>query len=216
MTGSTVVMVDAVRRTYRRGAEQVHALWDVSLQLSQGEVVALVGPSGSGKTTLLNLLCGWETPDSGTLTWEHDGAAMAERPWAELAIIPQALGLLEDLTVSENVSLPARLGAGGDCGDRYDELVEDLNIGGFLDRRPRDTSLGEQQRTAVARALLLRPRLVLADEPTAHQDAVNGQRILDRLHESAESGGCCLIATHSAEVMAAADRILRLVDGQLV
>lgn len=215
MTVATaVVTATDVSRTYQRGAAPVRALRDITVRLHAREVVALVGPSGSGKTTFLNVLCGWETPDSGSVTWHPADGALSQRPWHDVAIVPQALGLLEDLTVAENVWLPARLGD-RDVQERFDNLVVGLNIGDFLERRPRDTSLGEQQRTAVARALLLRPRLLLADEPTAHQDAVNGQRVLELVHATAAAGSCCIIATHSAEVMATADRVLRLVDGQL-
>jgi putative ABC transport system ATP-binding protein len=203
-----------VSRTYHRGAEDVLALRDVDLELTGAEVVALVGPSGSGKTTLLNLICGWEVQDSGELLWHTDGGGMKDRPWREVSIVPQALGLLEDLTVRENIMLPARLGEDVP-GDSFGHLVDVLHLEPFLDRRPRETSLGEQQRTAIARALLLEPSLLLADEPTAHQDAANADRILGCLRSAASRGTCCLIATHSPDVMAAAGRVLRLTDGTL-
>jgi putative ABC transport system ATP-binding protein len=214
-----VVRAAAVSRHYRRGAERVTALEHVDLTLRRGEVVALVGPSGSGKTTLLNLLCGWERPDDGELHWRDGSPDLDQRPWADIAIVPQALGLLEDLTISENVLLPARLSGVPETAeqqDRFEELMDSLAIGEFRTRRPRDTSLGEQQRAAIARALLLGPALVLADEPTAHQDATNATRILDRLVAAADAGGCALIATHSAEVQAAAQRVVRIVDGRIV
>lgn len=211
---STVVAARAVSRTYRRGAEDVAALRDVDLDLFASEMVALVGPSGSGKTTLLNLLCGWEIQDSGELVWQSDAGGMRDRPWRSVSIVPQALGLLEDLTVRENITLPARLG-GVPWDGTFDRLVDELQLERFLDRRPRETSLGEQQRSAIARALLLEPALLLADEPTAHQDAENGERILACMRSASSRGTCCLIATHSPDVMAAAGRVLRLSDGAL-
>ena len=168
---STVVRARGLGKTYARGDERVHALREVSLQLHPGELVALVGPSGSGKSTLLNVLCGWERADDGTLHWTPALAALPpdRLPWGELAIVPQALGLLEDLSVEENILLPARLtGRLKELKPRAAELMSGLGIAHLAARYPRQTSLGEQQRCAAARALLLAPTLLLADEPTAH------------------------------------------------
>src|SRR5438132_11001102 len=107
----TLLDATDLRKSYRRGPEEVHALAGVSFSLRTGEVVALVGPSGSGKTTLLNVICGWERPDQGEIRWSGDGPQVApdRRPWRDLAIVPQDLGLLEELSVLENVELPLRL-----------------------------------------------------------------------------------------------------------
>jgi ABC-type lipoprotein export system ATPase subunit len=209
-----VISGRGVSRHYVRSAETVTALRDIDVELHPGEVVALVGPSGSGKTTLLNLLYGWEHADTGVVQWRDGSTRLEDRPWRDVAIVPQALGLLEDLTIGENITLPARLA--GEAIDAFDVggLFDHLAISSYTARRPHDTSLGEQQRAAIARALLLGPSLLLADEPTAHQDATNAGRILDQLAAAADAGSCCLIATHSAEVQAAATRILRLVDGR--
>ena len=213
-TEGPIVTARAVSRTYRDGAEDVAALRNVEFELQASELVALVGPSGSGKTTLLNLLCGWEPHDAGELEWRAGTGDLHGRPWHEVALVPQALGLLEDLTIRENVMLPARL-SGVDRAAVFDRLVAALGLECILDRRARETSLGEQQRSAIARALLLEPTLLLADEPTAHQDDVNGERILDCLRSALDRGTCCLVATHSPEVIAAAGRVLRLTDGVL-
>jgi ABC-type lipoprotein export system ATPase subunit len=215
---STVVRAGGLEKTYTRGDERVHALRGVSLRLHSGELVALVGPSGSGKSTLLNVLCGWEHADAGRLDWsERLGRLPPDRlPWGELAIIPQALGLLEDLTVGENVLLPARLtGRLARLRPRAEELMVALGIAHLADRLPRQTSLGEQQRCAASRALLLSPTLLLADEPTAHQDAAWTDALFTEFRALLRDGGACLIATHNPETWGYADRVLIMQDGEL-
>jgi ABC-type lipoprotein export system ATPase subunit len=183
-----VVRGRGLTKTYRRDAEDVHALREVNLELYGGELVALVGPSGSGKSTLLNVLCGWEQPDHGSLQWTEGvaGRSAADLAWAELALVPQALGLLDDLTLAENILLPAR-----------------------------QASLGEQQRCCAARALLLRPALLLADEPTAHQDAAWTDVLFTEFRDLLRAGSTCLIATHNPQTWGYADRILSMQDGEL-
>jgi ABC-type lipoprotein export system ATPase subunit len=215
---ATVVSAHDLGKTYVRGDERVHALRGVTLALHPGELVALVGPSGSGKSTLLNVLCGWEQPDGGRLEWTDKLASLPpdRLPWGELAIVPQALGLLEDLTVEENVLLPARLtGRLKELTPRATELMSALGIAHLADRRPRQTSLGEQQRCAASRALLLSPTLLLADEPTAHQDAAWTDAIFTEFRALLRHGGACLIATHNPETWGYADRVLAMHDGEL-
>jgi ABC-type lipoprotein export system ATPase subunit len=213
----TVVALRAVSKRYRRGSETVHALRDVHLTLSGGEVVALAGPSGSGKTTLLGVVCGWETPDDGELTWSARLPARngAELGWGELAVVPQALGLIEELTVRENVALPARLGGHPGATARTGELLERFGLAHLAGRLPGETSLGEQQRAAVARALLLRPALIVADEPSAHQDAGWAGVVFAALREAARAGATCLVATHDPGGLAFADRVVAMADGAL-
>ncbi len=207
-----VVTAIGLSKSYRRGDEAVHALDRVSLSLRAGELVGLVGRSGSGKTTLLNVLAGWERPDAGTL--ERVGSSIPA--WHEVAVVPQKLGMLEELTVRENVGYPLRLTARLERGsDRVDELLAALGIEHLERRYPRETSLGEQQRASVARALVLRPALLLADEPTGHQDAGSARRILDAFGAAAALGTCCVIATHNEEVEPRLDRVLRITDGRV-
>lgn len=217
-SGHTVVAGHGLSKTYRRNAEQVHALREVNLALYPGELVALVGPSGSGKSTLLNVLCGWERADAGALTWggELAGRRAEDLSWAELALIPQALGLLEDLTVGENISLPGRLSGQPDRGSgAARELMASVGISHLADRYPGQTSLGEQQRCCVSRALLRNPTIVLADEPTAHQDARWTEVIFTAFRQLVRNGSVCLIATHNPETWEYADRILSMHDGEL-
>ena len=214
----TVVDVHGLEKSYLRGDEHVHALREVTLVLDPGELVALVGPSGSGKSTLLNVLCGWEKPDDGSMRWtaELAGTSPDRLPWGRLAIIPQALGLLDDLTVAENILLPARLtGRLAELRPRADELMDSLGIAHLAARYPKQTSLGEQQRCAASRALLLSPTLLLADEPTAHQDSGWTDAIFARFRELLRGGGACLIATHNPETWGYADRVLSMHDGHL-
>ena len=209
-----VLDANALSKSYRRGDEVVHALDDVSLTLRAGELVGLVGRSGSGKTTLLNVIAGWERADAGTM--ERSGARSATPGWDELAVVPQKLGLFDELSVRENLEYPARLhGRLEELRGRVDELMEDLGIAHLAARYPKETSLGEQQRTAVARALVLSPTLVLADEPTGHQDAVSERRVLEAFGRSAGEGGSCLIATHNVSLAPRLDRVLEMADGRL-
>jgi putative ABC transport system ATP-binding protein len=208
----------ALRKTFTRGGEQVHALAGVDLAVAPGELVALVGPSGSGKSTLLALLCGWETADSGELAYGGDLAG--RRPdalgWPELALVPQALGLVPDLSLADNVLLPARLrGRAAEESDRAAGLLARFGLDHLADRYPHQASLGEQQRAAVARALLLRPAVLLADEPTAHQDRGHADRLLDALAGAAREGAAVLVATHDEIAWTRATRVLSMRDGLL-
>jgi ABC-type lipoprotein export system ATPase subunit len=211
--GQVVVAAVGLRKSYRRGPEEVRALRDVSLTLRAGEVVALVGPSGSGKTTLLNVVCGWERADAGRLDWAD---ASGDRAWDELAVVPQDLGLIDELTVAENVALPLWLTGRLEAGQaEATALLERLGLAGNAGRVPAEVSLGERQRVALARALVTGPRLLLADEPTGHQDADWARAVFEAVRRLAGRGSCCLVATHSQEFLARVDRVLTIRDGEL-
>ncbi len=223
VTTTTVIEARDVHKTYRRGPEEVHALRGVSLSVPEGEVVVLVGPSGSGKSTLLNVLCGWEAPDRGGVRWPGTRSgrpgSIADLLWGDLAVVPQTLGLIDELSVRENVNLPIRLRAHGgrseDRTDRVDGLLSMFGLRELADRQPWEISIGEQQRTALARALALVPRLLLADEPTGHQDEAWGGRVLRAIRLVAERGVSCLVASHNPEAINIADRVLRIRDGMI-
>ena len=212
-----IVRLERCCKSYRRGPEVVQALDGVSLDLWPGETVGLVGPSGSGKTTLLNVLVGWERPDRGRVCWDGEEVTGRDRTWSELGVVPQRLGLLEELTVSENVTLPLALAAEGRsaASEWLEWLLATLGLAGLVDRLPHEVSLGEQQRAAIARALVLRPALVVLDEPTGHQDETSAQGVLTALRAVTEAGTCCLVATHGAEVAQAVDRTLVMREGRL-
>ncbi len=214
----TLIEAHGLVKSYRRDAETVHALRGVDLSISRGQVVALIGPSGSGKSTLLNVLCGWEHVEAGELILDAElGASKPEDlPWGRVALVPQALGLLEELTIADNVLMPARL-AGGvkPMLARAHELMTEFGIDHLVARYPDQVSLGEQQRTAVARALLLDPMIVLADEPSAHQDAGWSDVLFAAFSRLAAQGSACLIATHNPVVWERANTVLAMRDGEL-
>jgi len=136
--------------------------------------------------------------------------------WEEVAVVPQKLGLLDELTIRENVDHPPRLAGRLDPdAEHVAELLEELGIDHLQHRYPSETSLGEQQRTSVARALVRAPALLPADEPTGHQDAASARRILDALRVAGAHGTCCPIATHNEGVIPHLDRVLRIADGRL-
>jgi len=213
-----LISAQGLVKSYRRDAETVHALRGVDLSIGRGQVIALIGPSGSGKSTLLNVLCGWEHVEAGELVL--DGALGASKPedlpWGRVALVPQALGLLEELTILDNVLMPARLSGGvKPMMGRADELMSEFGIDHLAARYPDQVSLGEQQRTAVARALLLAPLVVLADEPSAHQDAGWSDVLFAAFSRLAAQGSACLIATHNPVVWERANTVLAMRDGEL-
>lgn len=210
--------VSRVTKTYRRGPEEIHAVEDASLRLHSGELVGVMGRSGSGKTTLLNIVVGWERPDSGDVRFVADGAA--DPPdgllWADLSVLPQKFGLIEELTVRENVAYPMRLAPEVDgAGARIHELLAELGLHELADRYPAETSVGQQQRTALARALVLSPRLLVADEPTGHQDAGWAAAVFEALRRATARGTCCLVATHNEEATPYLDVVYSMANGQL-
>jgi ABC-type lipoprotein export system ATPase subunit len=214
----TVIATNLTKR-FRRGAETVTALDDVTLVVNPGELTVAAGPSGSGKTTLLSIIAGFETADAGSVRFESPlpvGAEPLSLTWRHLAFVPQALALLDELSVWENVDLPALLDPAAPDGEPADDLLARLEIGHLAERYPSMTSGGEQQRTAVARALRLRPGLLLGDEPTGHQDRERIELVIGMLREHAYRGNVVLISSHDEAVIASADRVLTLADGRLV
>lgn len=218
-----MISVRALSRHYRRGTESVTALDAVDLDLRPGELAVAAGPSGSGKTTLLSILAGFDAPDTGTILLRDplpEDVAPADLRWSDLAFVPQATTLLDELTVAENVDLPARLAAARRWpvpeGVAVAELLAELEIGHLAGRYPSQTSGGEQQRTAIGRALRMRPHVLLADEPTGHQDRARVGLVLEILRRHAYAGHTVLISSHDEDVIRAADRVITLADGRVV
>ena len=211
------VSVHELTKIFRHhGGDVVHALESVSFEARPGELVGLVGRSGSGKTTLLNVIAGWERPTSGEVRW-HEPVDASSPPWSTVAAVPQKLGLMEELTVEENIAYPARLGGTlEDRSDAIEELIGELGIGELRSRYPREASVGEQQRTAIARALAIPTSVLLADEPTAHQDTASAERVFSALRRAAHEGTAVIVATHNPEVVRHLDRVLTMADGRLV
>lgn len=213
---SALLELRDVTKVYRRGPEEIHALDCVRLVLSPGELVALVGPSGSGKTTLLNVIAGWEHIDEGTMTWEGGELRGGGRDlgWTNLSMLPQSLGLIEELSIRENVELPLRLTGRRDTAG-VSRLLADLGLSELADRYPPETSLGEQQRAALCRSLVTGPKLVMADEPTGHQDVLWARRVLETIRAATSDSSACLMVTHHPAAAAFADRVLAIRDGAL-
>jgi putative ABC transport system ATP-binding protein len=210
---TAVLSAHGLRKVFHQGGRRIVAVSGASLALHRQELVALTGRSGSGKTTFLNLLSGWEEADGGTIRWA-DGRTVTRRAWRELAVLPQQLGLLDELTVRENVEYPIRLAPDIEVpGEAVVDLLERLGLDRLSHRYPPEVSLGEQQRTALARALVLSPLVVLADEPSGHQDAGWAGAVFDELRRSAIDGSACLAATHDAVGVRYADRVVHMDDG---
>ena len=219
------VRLENVRVTYQRGRVMVDAVKGIDLEIPTGDFLAIEGPSGSGKSTLLRAMAGLWPTTSGRVWIE--GIPLDKRSDSELAILRrrrigflhQLFNLLPDLTAGENVALPLLLDGLRDAEvqARVREVLARLGIEPLLSRRPEELSGGEMLRVALARALVIRPLLILADEPTGSLDRENGQRVLELFREIHRRGDVTLVlVTHDADVAAAARRRIRIVDGRIV
>ena len=203
-----MAILEARGLRFERGGRVI--LDEVDLDLGPGERLAVVGPSGSGKTSLLALLAGLAEPAAGTVA--VDGRPVAEVSHADLAVVLQGYGLVSLLTAAENVEAALRA-AGRDPAEATDaanEALAALGLRGHEEQLIEELSGGQQQRVAVARALALRPELLIADEPTAEQDKASRQLVLDRLFEVTHRDGSLVLATHDPEVAERCDHILEL------
>ncbi|MEU6198697.1 ABC transporter ATP-binding protein [Streptomyces sp. NPDC047061] len=220
MTAPLIELRDVTRR-YDAGPP---ALLDVTLTVAPGEAVAVLGPSGSGKSTLLNLIAGLDRPDEGTVTVDgvrvdglgEAGAARYRR--AGVGMVFQFFNLLDDLTVADNVALAARLAGTGrrEAARRAGELLESLGIAAQATAYPGRLSGGQRQRVAVARALMNRPALLLADEPTGALDSASGADVARLLRELNADGQTLVLVTHDQDLAKACTRrTVRLTDGRI-
>jgi putative ABC transport system ATP-binding protein len=212
-----------VTKRYELGRTTVEALRGVSLAVAPGELVALMGPSGSGKSTLLQLLGGLDKPTSGSIVFEgndisHLSDAQATKLRRErTGFVFQAFNLIPLLSVRENIELPFTIAGGPkDARERVRQVMELVELTGKEGHRPDQLSAGEQQRVAVARALVTRPSVLLADEPTGNLDYTNSGELLDALWRSCEQDGqTIVVVTHDARAAAYADRVLVIGDGRI-
>jgi putative ABC transport system ATP-binding protein len=222
----TIVSVQNVTKDYMLGKTVVPALRGVTLEIEKGEFLSIAGPSGSGKTTLLNLIGCVDTPTAGSVrVGEHDTSRLSERALTDLRLhtigfIFQSFNLVQVLSVFQNVEFPLLLQGGLSRKERQVRVLSLLDAVGLADHarhRPSELSGGQRQRVAVARALVTRPALVLADEPTANRDAQTGENIIDLMKEMNEKDGTTFIfSTHDPKVMAHASAVVRIADGRLV
>jgi len=224
-TAAPLVSIRHLAKSYQRGAQTVPVLSDISLDIAEGDFIALMGPSGSGKSTLLNLIAGIDRPDSGELL--VGGVDISELPEASLAdwraahvgFIFQFYNLMPVLTAYENVELPlmlTRLGR-AERRERVEMVLRMVNLGDRMDHYPSELSGGQQQRVAIARALITDPTLIVADEPTGDLDRTSATEILTMLQRlNADVGKTIIMVTHDAHAAEAAKSLVHLEKGELL
>lgn len=225
--GDVLIDVTGIAKHYGEGETRVDALRAVDLQVKAGEVIALLGPSGSGKTTLLNVIGCIITPSAGRVAL--DGEPVFDGKWlrgdlrrlrlGKIGFIFQAHNLLPFLTAEENVAIVLDLAGWTpeDAVARARELLDYLEVGHRARMKPAHLSGGEAQRVAIARALANRPRIILADEPTAALDSSRAQLVMDLLRKlAAEQEACIVTVTHDEKIFDRFDRLIQLRDGRLV
>jgi putative ABC transport system ATP-binding protein len=205
---SPLVAVESVRKLW----DEASGLQPLTMEIDAHELVVVQGRSGTGKSTLLAILAGWCEPDAGTVRWGPAFEGHDVTAWDQVAIVPQVLGLVSELTTRENVEMALR--ARGTrlavARERATHVLEALALTEIEARPPNEISMGQRQRAALARALAADPKLLLADEPTSHQDAATARRVVSVIRARAEAGSGVLVTTHDEMVAAAADRVVTL------
>lgn len=224
MVQQTVMAAEGLDKRFWQGGERIDALSGVSFGVERGSFVAVMGASGSGKTTLLNLLAGLLRPDGGRILLDGmdfsslGGSERARVRRRRIGFVFQDYNLLPNLTLEENVRLPRLLDKPPEGAERWAaEILEFLGLAGRLKHLPRQLSGGERQRAAIARALAMKPDIVLADEPTGNLDLRGSAQVCGLLRRLCRERGCTVLAvTHAPHVAIHADRILMLGDGRLL
>ena len=222
---SPLIQLAGVSKTYGRDGVPVQALRSVDLTVAEGELTAVMGPSGSGKSTLLHILGLLDADYEGT--YHLGGERMSGRSQDEISrlrnheigFVFQQFHLLPQLTMLENVALPAlyaRDRSPEECRHLARMRLEQVGLGNRLDHRPNEVSSGQRQRTAIARALVNEPRLILADEPTGALDSKSAQELMDLFSQLHEAGSTILLITHDRDVASVAERIIHVRDGQTI
>ncbi|WP_263409126.1 ABC transporter ATP-binding protein [Terriglobus tenax] len=218
-----MIEVTGLTRSIRNGRRTVEILKGIDFTVTQGEFVAIMGSSGSGKSTLLGLLAGLDTPTSGDVKITGESISylpedkLAQVRGKKIGFVFQSYQLIPTLTALENVLLPYELNDGSDGLARARDLLLSVGLERRMDHYPVQLSGGEQQRVAIARAFMLRPPVVLADEPTGNLDSANGSHVLDLLLEMNRTSGTTLVmVTHDPTIAALASRRIVLKDGLVV
>jgi putative ABC transport system ATP-binding protein len=222
-TGAAAARIEHGSKVYGRGETEVRALDDVTIEFEGGGFTAIMGPSGSGKSTLLHCLAGLDRLTSGSV-WigDTDLSKLGERQLTrlrrdEIGFVFQSFNLVPTLSASENISLPQLLAGRHPDAPWFDDVVRRIGLSDRLEHRPSELSGGQQQRVAVARALVARPRIVLADEPTGNLDSRSGAEVLALLRRAVDDiGQTVVMVTHDAGAAAHSDRVVFLADGRLV
>ena len=230
MTGDTQTMIGSeavlqardIGKTVRSGSSDLVILRDVHLEVRAGEALAIVGASGSGKSTLLAILAGLDTPTTGSVMLDGaslfalDEDARAELRGRAVGFVFQSFQLLPALTALENVMLPLELAGRADAEDAARAMLERVGLAGRLGHYPKHLSGGEQQRVALARAFVVRPKLLLADEPTGSLDAASGEAVIELIFELNRGSGTTLImVTHDEQLAQRCGRVVRLAAGRI-
>lgn len=220
---SNVIEIRNIIRDFPLGQETVHVLKGIDLDIERGDYIAIMGPSGSGKSTLMNLLGCLDTPTSGSYILNgKDVSKMSDDELAEIrnneiGFVFQTFNLLPRTTALENVALPM-IYAGmskKDRTERAEEVLEDVGLADRMDHKPNQLSGGQRQRVAVGRALVNKPSIILADEPTGNLDSKTSEEIMDLLDEIHRNGNTVIVVTHEEDIAAKAHRIIRLIDGMV-
>lgn len=218
-----ILKCDNIRKVYGSGGNQVMALNGINLSVEKGEFVAIIGASGSGKSTLLHILGGVDTPTEGRVMVEGTDISTMNRTQAaifrrrKVGLVYQFYNLIPTLTVRKNILMPLMLDKKKVNQEYFEQVVSSLGIADKLDFLPNQLSGGQQQRAAIARSLIYRPALLLADEPTGNLDRRNGEEIVDMLKLSNRNmNQTILLITHDERVALEADRILTIEDGRII
>lgn len=220
MTDS-VLHLRGITRDFQLGAQTVHVLKGIDLDIQRGDYVALMGPSGSGKSTLMNLLGCLDTPTSGTYVLAgRDVSRMAEAELAavrnqEIGFVFQTFNLIPRQTALDNVALPLVYAGIGkeERLERAADALRSVGLGDRMDHRPNQLSGGQRQRVAIARALVNKPSLILADEPTGNLDSTTSDEIMRLFDDIHKAGNTLVVVTHEEDIAQHAQRIIRLRDG---